>query len=116
MPVVIFTRRLTDFFSCSNKALRFHSLLLSYYIFLNVFVYIYLGLQAHHNPDFFLNGMEEIVQTYYKHASRFLDCTISKMKVFSFFYQAVLELVKQKSVRYGQLIQMVKAKLNDLDI
>ena len=73
-------------------------------------------LQAHHNPDFFLNGMEEIVQTYYKHASRFLDCTISKVKVFFLFYQAVLELVKQKSVRYGQLIQMVKAKLNCLDV
>jgi hypothetical protein len=60
--------------------------------------------------------MQEIIQTYYDLASRFLGRSISKVKVFSLFYQAVLELIKRKSVRYGPLIEMVKTKLKDLQV
>ena len=68
----------------------------------------------HQNPDFFLKGMENIIQRYYVLASRFLDRTITQEKVFSLFYQAVLELIRRKSVRYGVLIDMLKGKVKSL--
>lgn len=59
-----------------------------------------------------MEGVEKILEACYKIARNFVDRSyITKEKVQRFFYDAVLQLVKRKSVRYGRFIDMVKAKL-----
>ncbi|XP_028417491.1 telomerase reverse transcriptase-like [Dendronephthya gigantea] len=63
--------------------------------------------QAHRNPEFFLRSMDEIFETYYQLASRFLPHDITREKVHSLFYQAVLEFIKRKTVRFLLLLFII---------
>ena len=72
------------------------------------------GAHTNNNPDFFLRGLEDIIESYYNSAKKFLRTNFSKERVFILFFESILRTLKSNLYRYGTLIHLVEDKLSSL--